>query len=151
MLVALLLAAAQTSAASPAQVAEAKAHLRHEAEANRAAIDAAIKHRLIGSGYFQMVADKARQRLVIAGFQERLHSLGIPATIGKCDWIGLVAEGVKGGNLSYGGACRVRIASQAPAEFLICDASLGGISLVKPEWYAFDADYIELFIRRTCL
>jgi hypothetical protein len=150
MLVALLLAAAQTSTASP-QVAEAKAHLRQEAEANRAAIEQAIKHRLIGSGYFQMVSDKAEERLVIAGLQKRLRSLGIPATLGKCDWIGLVAEGVKGGNLSYGAACRVRIAANAPADFLICDASLGGLSLIKPEWHAFDADYVELFIRRTCL
>ena len=151
MIVALLLAAAQTSTPSPVQIAEAKARLRHEVEANHAGIDLAIKHHLIEGGYFRVVTDKVEQRSVIAGFQKRLRSIGIPAAVGKCHWIGLVAEGVKDGNFSYAGACRVRIASQPPSDFLICDASLGGMSLIKPDWYASDGDYVELFIRRTCL
>jgi hypothetical protein len=153
MIIALLLAATAPTRASPtpAQVAAAKASLRQEEEANRAAIDLAIKHRLIRSGYFRMVTDKPERRSVIAGFQKRLRSIGIRATVGNCHWIGLVADGFARANVSYGGACRVRIASGAAADFLICDASLGGISLIKPEWFAFDEDYIELFIRRTCL
>ena len=98
-----------------------------------------------------MVTDDPERRSVIAGFQKRLRSIGVRATVGKCDWIGLVAEGFARANVSYGGACRVRIALAPAADFLICDASLGGISLIKPEWFAFDEDYIELFIRRTCL
>jgi hypothetical protein len=122
-----------------------------EAEPDRAAIDQAIKRQLIGSGYFQLVTDQGERRSVIAGFQKRLRSLGIPATVGECDWVGLVAQGFANSNDSYGAACRVRIGAKPASPFLICDASLGGISLVKPDWYAFDAQYIEIFIRRTCL
>jgi hypothetical protein len=152
IMVALLIAAAVQApqAASPAQVAEARAHLRRQAEANRRALEDAIRQRLLDSGYFQMVTGRAEQRSVVAGFERRLRSIGIQATIGKCDWMGLVAEGVKGGNLSYGAACRVRIASRSPADFLICEASLGGISLTKPDVYSWGADYIELYIRRAC-
>ena len=64
-----------------------------ETEPDQASIDAAIKHELLGSGYFQVVTDRTEQRMVIAGFQKRLRSLGIRATVGKCDWIGLVAQG----------------------------------------------------------
>jgi len=93
-----------------------------------------------------MVTGRAEQRSVVAGFERRLRSIGIQATIGKCDWMGLVAEGVKGGNLSYGAACRVRIASRSPADFLICEASLGGNSLTKPDVYSWGADYRDFRI-----
>ena len=153
MMFALLLAAAALPPAPPsaADVANSKATLRREAEATRAAIDAAVQQRLLGSGLFRLVTDKRERRRASARFQKHLRSIGIPAAVGECQWIGLVAEGVKDGNLSYGGACRVRIASRPPADFLICEASLGGLSLVKPEWFASDSEYIELFIRRACL
>ena len=122
-----------------------------EAEPNPAAIDQAIRHQLIGSGYFQLVTDRGERRSVIAGFQKRLRSLGIPATVGKCDWVGLVAQGFGNANVSYGAACRVRMGAKPASDFLICDANLGGISVIKPDWYASDAQYIEVFIRRTCL
>ena len=122
-----------------------------ETEPDQASIDAAIKHELLGSGYFQVVTDRTEQRMVIAGFQKRLRSLGIRATVGKCDWMGLVAQGFVNSNLSYGAACRVRVAGKPATHFLLCDASLGGFSLIKPDTYAFDAQYIEIFIRRTCL
>ncbi|MFL6727524.1 MAG: hypothetical protein ACJ8FS_13580 [Sphingomicrobium sp.] len=152
MIIALLLAAMGHTAAAPSavQVAQAKAHLKAEAEAQRAAIDLAIKRRLIGGGYFQLVSDKGEQRVVVAGFEKRLRSIGIPASVGQCAWIGLVADGFARSNQSYGGACRVRIASRPTADFLICDASFGGISLIKTDWFAGDAEYIETFIRRAC-
>jgi hypothetical protein len=147
-----LAALAQTLAPpSPAQIDAAKRSLPGEAAANRAVFDKAIERRFLESGAFRIVTDKAERRLVAAGFQKRLRSIGVPATVAKCEWIGLVAEGVKNGNVSYGGACRLRIASRPPADFLICEASLGGISLIKPDWFSSDADYIQLFIRRTCL
>jgi hypothetical protein len=153
MITVFLLAAAVQAPAppSPARVAQAKTLLRRQAEEQRTAIDAAIKHDLLGGGYFRLVTDKREQRSVVAGLQKRLRSIGIPASVGKCDWIGLVAQGFKDGNLSYGAACRVRIASQAPADFLICDASLGGVSLVAPDLFFSEPDYIEILIRRTCL
>lgn len=150
MVVALLLLASMgpQPGQAPSRIAGTRPSL--QGEADRTAIDAAVTHRVIGSGYFRLVAGKAEQRLVIAEFEKRLRSTGIPITIDKCEWIGLVAEGVKGGNLSYGGACRVRIASRPPADFLVCEATLGSISLTKPDWFASDLDYIELFIRRSC-
>ena len=122
-----------------------------EAEPDRAAIDQAIKHQLVGSGYFRMVTDKAEQRSAIAGIQKRLRSLGIPITVRNCDWVGVVAHGFANSNLSYGAACHVRLGTKPTTDFLICDASLGGISLIKPDAYGWAPDYVEIFIRRTCV
>ena len=152
----LLLAAAQASPPPPpplppVKVAEARATLRQAAEARRAVIDAAINSQLLGGGYFQRVTDPAEQAAAAARFQERLRSVGIPASVGGCQWIGLVAAGVANGNRSFGGACSVTMASGGPSDFLICDASLGGVTLIRPEWFASDDLYVEVFIRRTCL
>jgi hypothetical protein len=122
-----------------------------EVHDDRRAMDAAIANRLLGSGYFQMVDDPGERSEVAARFQQRLRAIGIPATVGRCHWIGLVSTGTASGNRSHGGACRVGIGSQPPADLLICEADLGAVTLVDPDWFAFDAAFVELFIRRTCL
>ena len=152
----LLLAAAHpsphpASTPTPGERAEPRAKFAHEAEGSRAAIEAAVDSRLLGGGYFQLVTGRAERAAAAARFQERLRSIGIPASVGDCEWIGLVAAGVAKGNRSYGGACRVKMGSKRPDHFLICDADLGGITLTQPAWFASDPLYIELFIRRTCL
>jgi hypothetical protein len=149
----LLLAAAQAPAAAPTpgEVASAQESFRREAVERREAIDSAMSHRLLARGYFSLITDPAEQRSAARGFEKRLRSLGIPATVGKCDWMGLVAEGTAMGNRSYGGACRVKIGARPASDFLICEADLGGVTLVKPDSFAWDSEYIETFIRRTCI
>lgn len=105
----------------------------------------------LNGGYFQLVDDPAERANAKAAMQRRLHSIGIKAEIRECDWMGLVAQGTKDGNNSYGAACKVRINGQPERSLLICNADLGGLSLIEPDWYAWDASYIELFIRRACL
>jgi hypothetical protein len=138
-----------TSSAAPA--AEAGKSPLQEPEARRTALDAAIAGQLLGSGYFRLVTDKQEQASAAAGFENRLRSAGIPASVSDCHWIGLVAAGSARGNRSYGGACSVRMGTRRPSDFLICAADLGAVTLVQPSWFAWDAEYIELFIRRTCL
>jgi len=139
------------TAPTPTEIAEARASTKGDLEARRTALQAAIESRVVSSGYFQLVTDVTEQRRERTRFQERLRAVGIPAALGVCHWMGLVPEGTARGNRSYGGACSVKIGSRSSQNFLICAASLGGITLVHPDAYAFDAEYIELFIRRTCL
>ncbi len=141
---------AATSRAQPERD-EARYNVQRAAQARRAAIDAAIESRVISRGYFQLVTDIAEQRAARTRAQQRLRSIGIPASVGACRWMGMVSEGTPRGNRSYGGACSVRMGSLPPRNYLICEADLGGITLADPAWFADDAEYIEMFIRRTCL
>ena len=97
-----------------------------------------------------MVDDAEERAAVAAEMQRRLQAMGIRARIGRCDWLGLVAQGTAMGNRSYGAACPLAIDGRVERPFLICSARYGGITLVEPDWYAFDPEYIELFIRRAC-
>jgi hypothetical protein len=107
--------------------------------------------RRLNGGEFQLVDDPTEQARAIAMMQRRLHDIGIKAEIGRCEWLGLVAQGTSGGNLSYGAACKVRVGREPERSLLICNANLGGFSLIEPDVYASDPSYIELFIRRACL
>ncbi|HEX8062507.1 MAG TPA: hypothetical protein VF535_04760 [Allosphingosinicella sp.] len=149
----LLAAAAQApaTAPTPAEVASAQEGFRREAEEGREAIDSAIRHRLLARGDFSRITDAAEQRSAARRFEKRLRSLGIAASVGECRWMGLVAEGTATGNRSYGGACMVKIGARRASDFLICEADLGSVTLVKPDWFAWDSEYIETFIRRTCI
>jgi hypothetical protein len=136
---------------APAEMAAARETVRRAAEAERAAIDAAIESRLLGRGYFHIVTDNSERTSATARFQKRLRSIGIPASVGACEWIGLITAGTASGERLYGGACRVQMGSARPATYLICDSYLGGLTLIRPKWFASDATSIELFIRRTCV
>lgn len=120
------------------------------AEPSKAAMEAAIATGLLGSGYFQVVTDKTEQASARRRFQKRLRSVGLPVSVQTCQWIGLVAQGTANGNRSYGGACRVKVGPRPAQDFLICEADLGGVTLIHPAWFASDALFIEAFIRRTC-
>lgn len=118
--------------------------------AERCAIDRAVANGLLGSGYFQIVHDARESRRALTDMQNRLRKLGIKATFGRCDWVGLVSQGTAHGNNSYGAACNLRLDGQAPRWFLVCNSQYGGVTLVRPDVYASDASFIEAFIRRAC-
>ena len=139
------------AAPTPTEIAKARASTRRDLDTRRAALRAAIESRVVGSGHFQLVTDVDERKQERTRYQERLRAIGIPATLGVCHWMGFVSEGTARGNRSYGGACRVKIGSRPAQDFLICAADLGGITLIHPDAYAVDSEYIELFIRRTCL
>lgn len=135
---------------TPAQVAAARAYLRQRAAERRAVVDRTTASDLWAAGYFQRVTDRRERAAAVAGFERRLRKLGISAKVGRCAWMGMLAAGVADGNHAYGAACNMRIGGKAAADFLICDDDMGGITLSQPEWYAFDDEYIELFLRRAC-
>lgn len=95
------------------------------------------------------MTDAAEKAAIAARFQSRLRSIGVPASVGECQWIGLVGASVANGNQSYGGACSVTMGRGRPTVSLICDATLGGVTLIEPAWFASDADYIETFNRHS--
>lgn len=133
-----------------AQVAAARIAVRRRAAERRAAIDSATKAGLWSPGYFQRVTNREERAAAVAGFERRLRGLGISAKGGRCAWMGELAAGVADGNHAYGAVCKMRIGGKAAADFLICDDDMGGISLSQPEWFAYDDDYIEVFMRRAC-
>lgn len=118
--------------------------------AERCAIDQAVANGLLGSGYFRIVHDRSESTRAVAGMMTRLRKLGIRATVGRCDWVGLVSQGTAHGNNSYGAACELRLAGQPERSFLICNSQYGGVTLVQPDVYASDRSFVENFIRRAC-
>jgi hypothetical protein len=118
--------------------------------AERCAIDQAVANGLLGPGYFRMVDDRTEAARAVADMRKRLRALGIKATFGRCDWVGLVSQGTARGNNSYGAACKLSIDGRPQRHFLICNAELGGVTLVQPDVFAFDRSFIETFIRRAC-
>ena len=122
-----------------------------DAAARRAAIDAMVDLRLLESGHFQLVVDREEQAGIAEEMERGLRSLGITATMGACRWMGLVAAGTARGHRSYGAACQIRIGDEPARDFLICHSqAVGALTLVHPAWFAYDEEYIELFIRRAC-
>jgi hypothetical protein len=117
----------------------------------RSAMEQAAEARVLLWGYFRLVDDGARIAEIRSQMERRLGELGIAARIGHCHWMGVVANGNASGNRAYGGACSVGIGGRPARSFLICSSTFGGITLVAPDGYGFDAEYIELFIRRACL
>ena len=118
--------------------------------AERCAIDQAVANGVLGSGYFQIVHDKSESRRAVADMQKRLRKLGIKATVGRCDWVGLVSQGTAHGNNSYGAACNVSVDGQPQRSFLICNSQYGGVTLVQPDVFTSDRSFMETFIRRAC-
>jgi len=118
--------------------------------AERCATDQAVANGLLGPGYFRMVDDRTEAARAVADMRKRLRALGIKATFGRCDWVGLVSQGTARGNNSYGAACKLSIDGRPQRHFLICNAELGGVTLVQPDVFAFDRSFIETFIRRAC-
>lgn len=97
-----------------------------------------------------MVDDKSEANRALVAMKERLHKLGIKATFGRCDWVGLVSDGTAHGNTNYGAACRLTIERQAPRWYLICNSQYGGVTLAQPDVFAGDRSFVENFIRRSC-
>ena len=118
--------------------------------AERCAIEEAVANGLLGSGYFRMVDDKSEASRALAAMKERLHTLGIRVTFGRCDWVGLVSQGTAHGNNAYGAACKLTVERQAPRWFLICNSRYGGVTLAQPDVFAMDRSFVEIFIRRAC-
>jgi hypothetical protein len=98
-----------------------------------------------------MVDDTSEARGALAAMKARLHKLGINATFGRCDWVGLVSDGTAHGNNSYGASCKLAVERQAPRWFLICNSQYNGLTLAQPDVFAMDRNSIEAFIRRACL
>ena len=112
--------------------------------------DCALNFMFLDTGYFQLVEDPAELTAASREMQTTLRELGIPAEVGACDWMGLVAVGTANGNISYGAMCDVRMGQRPPRRFMICNSRYGGITLVEFDVYPADAESIEMFIRRSC-
>lgn len=109
-----------------------------------------IELSFLGGGYFQIIDDPAYIAEITEAMELSLEGLGIPAHIGVCDWMGLVASGTASGSRAYGARCAVTIGQQPSRWLMICSERYGGITLVGPSDYAADPHSIELFIRRAC-
>ena len=74
--------------------------------------------------------------------------LGVAADVGNCTHMVQQAVGVRGGNISYGAICAVRIGKQT-RQLLLCDDEMFGHFALAAS-FVFSDDYVASFVRNNC-
>ncbi len=96
------------------------------------AMKAAIAAGLVASGEFQIVTDAIERSSAIAGFQQQIRDLGVPATFGTCDPIGLLAGTSADSNRGYGGVCEIAIGQSSERSTLSVAITWAGPRSLDP-------------------